>query len=107
MIGSEQPIGFDLKAIARRLNEPAIRAYFETIGMNTDAVEVGLRRKSEIVTEWTPADARSADVVSDLFPKNEFYFPYTTNPPHGVVIPRARPRSLRCYGAPARTPVLG
>ena len=79
MIGSEQPIGFDLNAIARRLNEPAeSRAYFETIGMNTDAVETGLRSESEIVTEWTPADARSADVVSDLFPKNEFYLTQPT-----------------------------
>ena len=78
MIGSEQPIGFDLNAIARRLNEPAIRAYLGTIGMNTDAVETGLRSESEIVTKWTPADARSADVVSDLFPKNEFYLTQPT-----------------------------
>ena len=79
MIGSEQPIGFDLNAIARRLNEPAIRAYLGTIGMNTDAVETGLRSESEIVTKWDAlADACSADVVSDLFPKNEFYLTQPT-----------------------------
>jgi spermidine synthase len=71
MIGSSEPVHFDAEEVLRRLKEPAIRAYVEAAGESTEEIAKLLRSKP--VKLWTPAERRSTDVNTDLFPKTEFY----------------------------------
>jgi spermidine synthase len=71
MIGSAEPIHFNVEEVLRRLQEPSIRAYVEAAGESVSEIAKLLRSKP--VKLWSPGDARSTDVDSDLFPKDEFY----------------------------------
>jgi len=71
LIGSDQPLQFDPQAVARRLQEPAIREYVAAAGMNVDGITRALRNSH--VKIWGPNDPRPEDVNTDLFPKDEFY----------------------------------
>lgn len=72
-IGSESPIPFDREALLARCDEPAVRAHFESAGVDLRAlVEKRLAARAPVV--FRPEHDRRAlrDVNSDLFPKDEF-----------------------------------
>jgi len=72
-LGSDAPIPFDRAALLARCDEPAVRGYFEAVGVDIRAL-VEARLAVEPPTVIGPAYDRSAlgDVNSDLFPKDEF-----------------------------------
>jgi hypothetical protein len=71
MLGSDRPVPFDAEAIARRLQEPAIRSYLLHAKWDPEAIGNLLRKSSLKV--WTPEEIRPADINTDLFPKDEFF----------------------------------
>jgi spermidine synthase len=71
LLGSDQPIRFDANAVARRLQEPAIRTYLEAAKLDTRAIGDWLL--SGHVKLLRPGDPRPDEVNTDLFPKDEFF----------------------------------
>jgi spermidine synthase len=71
LLGGDDNVHFDVKTLAIRLQEPAIRDYLEAAGWNVNAIVDSLYRAP--VNVWGPGDPRPIDVNTDLFPKDEFY----------------------------------
>jgi hypothetical protein len=72
--GSESPIPFDREAVLARCQEPAVRAHFETIGIDLCKLVGELLARERRPLVLGPEDDRSRfrDVNSDLFAKDEF-----------------------------------
>ncbi|MBM3597222.1 MAG: MFS transporter [Alphaproteobacteria bacterium] len=70
LLGSERPIPYDPAALARRLDEPAIRGHLEAAQVNIDELRSVYVAKPPVV--WS-ASARSPDVNTDLWPRDEYY----------------------------------
>lgn len=72
MLGSNEPIPFDLEQMLARLDDPAIRAYLERGQVDLAAIRAALRAHTP--RAWMPESPRDrADVNTDLFPKDEYY----------------------------------
>jgi spermidine synthase len=71
-LGSNEPIPFDIEAVARRIGTPAVKAYVEAAGWSPAVLEQFLR--TDRPRYWSPDQIRpEGDVNTDLFPKDEFY----------------------------------
>jgi spermidine synthase len=72
LLGSDRPVPFDMAAFHARLAEPGVASYLARGGYCC----VGIARLSgeRVRGEWRPDTARqTADVNTDLFPKDEYY----------------------------------
>ncbi len=70
LIGSNEPIPFDADRLARALDDPATRAHLRQ--GNPAFAEWHLLFAAPPLV-WTPETPRSGAVLSDVFPRDEFY----------------------------------
>src|SRR5262249_36403440 len=73
LLGSDQPIPFDVNTLAARWHDPWIRSYLETAKLDKGLDEIEDHLRKTEVKRWGPTDPRPADWNSDLFPKDEFF----------------------------------
>jgi hypothetical protein len=73
LIGSAEPIAFDPQPIARRLQEPDVRAYYARAGIGIDALLAPYLTRVPVLIHG--ARRVSADLNDDLFPRDEFAVP--------------------------------
>lgn len=73
LIGSAEPIAFEPQTIAHRLQEPAVRAYYEKAGIAIDALLAPYLTRVPVLIHGT--SRVSADLNEDLFPRDEFAVP--------------------------------
>jgi spermidine synthase len=72
LFGSDRPINFDLEALKKRFQDPAVRTALEAAEWNIDAITRFVVTSQ--VKVWQPDSVRpDGDVNTDLFPRDEFY----------------------------------
>jgi spermidine synthase len=72
LLGSDRPINFDLEALKKRFQDPAVRTALEAAEWNIDAIVKFIGTSQ--VKVWQPNSVRpQGDVNTDLFPRDEFY----------------------------------
>ena len=85
MVGSDRPLHDVPATLTRRLAEPAIAAH---IRRGNPAVGDLAAMIADPPRVWGPADIRTADPLTDMFPRDEFFVnnaaKYLPNPPFGV-----------------------
>ncbi len=72
LIGSDQPIPGDAATLAERLGQPAILAHLAR-GNPAITAEALRRLVSLPGASWKPGDPRPSGVLTDLFPRDEFF----------------------------------
>ena len=83
LIGSKQPIMFDMDGLAARLRGPA-RRYLEEGGLDPETIIRWLRQDPPAKRSWGPADAAPGlDRNTDLFPKDEYFLNRSAPPVSG------------------------
>jgi len=70
LLGSVQPIPYDPEALARRTEEPAIRAHLTAAEVNLDDLRRFLTGRAPVV--WSTTGPMT-DINSDLWPKDEYW----------------------------------
>jgi hypothetical protein len=75
VIGSNQAIAFDAKAVRRRLEDPRVRMHYGRAIVDIESLLGGYLDRAPRV--YGPSDDRSGldDINTDLFPKDEFSVP--------------------------------
>jgi len=76
LLGSEQPIDFDLDTLLERLNEPEVIAHLEAASIEPARIEAELIAVAPNIRYITPDDPRDVPEDSinlDLFPRDEYY----------------------------------
>ncbi len=77
LLGSARPIAYDPQALARRTEEPAIRAHLLAADVNLDELRrIMLTRTPVVWSEVGPA----GNINSDLWPKDEYWLNNTHTP---------------------------
>ena len=72
LLGSDRPISFDLEALKKRFQDPAVQTALEAAEWNIDAIAKFIGTSQ--VKVWQPDSVRpQGDVNTDLFPRDEFY----------------------------------
>jgi hypothetical protein len=67
LLGSERPINFDLEALEKRFQDPAVRTALEAAEWNIDVIAKFIGTSQ--VKVWQPHRVRpQGDVSTDLFP---------------------------------------
>ena len=75
LVGSNDPILFDVKAVRALFNEPRTREHYKKMGFDMRVIELVLFGQSP--EAFTPGDDRSGltDINTDLYPKDEYLVP--------------------------------
>jgi spermidine synthase len=73
MLGSLDPIPYDAEQFLARLQDPAIIAYLEAVGVDLTELEAKVEAPSQLWTPETPRPSAGAAINSDLFPHDEYY----------------------------------
>ncbi|MCS6890499.1 MAG: fused MFS/spermidine synthase [Rhodovarius sp.] len=71
MLGSDRPIPFDQQALMRRLRDPDLRRFFEHGNPRAADMAEAISHPVEV---WTPATPRVAPPLTDMFPRDEFFW---------------------------------
>jgi predicted membrane-bound spermidine synthase len=74
-LGSEEPVPFDADAILRRLNEPAVQAYYFRAGILINELLARYLNPAALRRVDAATSRRRTDLNEDLFPRDEFNVP--------------------------------
>jgi spermidine synthase len=77
LLGSLQPIPYDPAALARRTEEPAIRAHLLAADVNLDDMRRFFLGRAPVV--WSETGPET-DINTDLWPKDEYHLNNTHTP---------------------------
>lgn len=74
LIGSNDPIPFDLHRVKERLESPEISAYLELGNIDPSHFHYLLETQWPLVESWTPETVRTNDDINtDFWPRDEYY----------------------------------
>ena len=70
LLGSSSPIPYDPAALARRIEEPAIREHLRAADVNLDELRAFIQGRTPVV--WAETGS-ATDINSDLWPRDEYW----------------------------------
>jgi spermidine synthase len=74
LIGSNDPIPFDMDRVKERLESPEISTYLTLGNIDPDHFLHLLQTRWPLVKSWTPETPReNKDINTDFWPKDEYY----------------------------------
>jgi predicted membrane-bound spermidine synthase len=73
LLGSMQPIDYDVEAIRARLDDPAIRDYLVASDVDVSHLQDLIKPPEQVWSEDDPRDFASERINTDLFPRDEYF----------------------------------
>jgi predicted membrane-bound spermidine synthase len=73
LLGSNQPIPYNVESVLARLSDPQVQAYLERSGANLSEIAAMIQEPIAVYTSDSPREADPGLLNTDLFPRDEYY----------------------------------